>query len=345
MPNDKLDRIRCKALIYVVGHSRGGTTWLGSLLSLHPELRYIFEPFASQAHPYTGIDTQALFNNNRLFQKEKRSTETEYISPSFFNMIEDNPALEPYVPLVQIHQARLVEKLFGDVADRYVAFKQPRMENFGWALGAIKPDKALVIDRDPFGIINSYHRGNFWKWLSLEYPLAAQTVPEEYPQFAPLFDGERDLYEKLLILSYIRSQVVREYCRERGILVIHYQDLCFYTVDVMRQVAEAIGLPLTEAYEAKLDAAAHPETTSEGWLDVNKDPQARVFGWRKELPENVVERLSAFIQRYHMDVVYPGGGLPELTAEETAASRALDRRRARADAPRRIIRYLRKALH
>ncbi len=34
---------------------------------------YLFEPFASQAHPCTGIDTQTIFNGGRFVRSRRKS--------------------------------------------------------------------------------------------------------------------------------------------------------------------------------------------------------------------------------------------------------------------------------
>src|SRR5262245_45192103 len=98
-------------LVYIAGHSRGGTTWLGSLFALHSEVAYVFEPFASQAHPFTGIDTKTIFNNNREYLRGKLHREVEYPSPHFFNMSARLEELEVFVPLVRLHAERVLDRL------------------------------------------------------------------------------------------------------------------------------------------------------------------------------------------------------------------------------------------
>lgn len=307
------------ALFYVAGHSRGGTTWLGSLLKLHPDVQYVFEPFASQAHAFTGFDTQTIFNNHRTYVENKLEPKTEYISPHFFNMSSDIPELEPYRLPLQMHQERLIERMLKDVSNKYVVFKQPRMENLGWALSVIQPDRAVVINRSPFGIINSYHKGNFWSWMRYEFPLAAKTVPIDYPEFAALFEGDHTPAEKLLIMSYIRTKVVEKYCKAHNIKMILYKELCYDTPGVMSEVSQHLGLPFTDEYQAIIHKQAVPEQVSEGWLDTNKIPFDRAQAWRYELPPDVIETLSRFIDRHQLDIPYPGHGLPALSPEEIRA--------------------------
>lgn len=319
--------IDCRSLVYVVGHSRGGTTWLGSLLRQHPAVRYIFEPFASQAQPYTGFETQSLFNNTRRYQQDKQEPRFEHPSPRFFNMDPDEPALSTYRNTAREHLRRLVSLRHGDVRDAVVILKQPRLENLGWVVGVLQPDRCLFVDRHPFGVINSYHRYAFWDWISLEYPLAAATASQQDPSLAVLFAEANDCFEQLLVLSHARAKVVGTYCSSRSLPVFSYEDLCLDPVQVMRKVCVWCDLEPTDDYLASVARSSRPEQRSDGYLDVNKNPLERMYGWRRELPPDVIDRLAAFVVRHGLPVPVPGAGLPELTKEERASGVAIETKR------------------
>jgi hypothetical protein len=327
-------------LLYVVGHSRGGTTWLGELISLHPDVGYIFEPFASQCHYFTGFDTQTLFNNARYIRLDKRGPLLpDHPSSFFFNMEPEAPGLRRYRDLAKMHVRRLVEAAFRDRTGYTLALKQPRLENLGWAASAIGADHVVVLDRHPFGVIGSYRLGNHWGWMDLEWPLAKASIPDAYEEFRGMIEGARDRYEKLLVLSYMRSQVATEFARQRGCHLVQYEDLCRDPSRQMREIFAYVNLPFSDEYRAKLTAKLQDTTPETGhFLDTRKRPEERADGWRRELPPEIVENLTSFILKHGMEIATPGHGMSPLKESERSEAIRFNRQRRRRAAKRRIRR-------
>lgn len=51
---------RWSELTLLTGQGRSGTTWVGDLLSRHPDLRYLFEPCSIKYHPRLSTSDLAL---------------------------------------------------------------------------------------------------------------------------------------------------------------------------------------------------------------------------------------------------------------------------------------------
>jgi len=305
-------------LSYVAGHSRGGTTWLGELISLHPSLNYIFEPFASDAHSFTGYDTRTLLANGRVFRPLKRPpTRVENPSPSFLNMDPDSPHLEAYRVLVRSHLRLLADKYFSGQTDYHLVIKQPRIENVGWVSGILDTDRVIIMDRHPFGVINSYRTGDFWSWMRVEWPLAQATVPACLPGSSAVFDAARNRYERLLVLSWVRNRIASDFCARGSGLLITYEELCKETLTVLQKAMQYIGVPWTKEYEARLGGyASRPTVDSGHFLETRRNSHFRASGWRRELPLEVIRCLTAFVLRHNLEIPVPGHGLAPISPAE-----------------------------
>ncbi|MFO0906596.1 MAG: sulfotransferase [Pirellulales bacterium] len=308
-------------LTYVVGHSRGGTTWLGELIACHRDLRYIFEPFASQAHPYTGVDTQTLFNGGRFIRRQKRgAAHADLPVPQFFR--EPQTEQDPFAELTQMHLARLANYYFPDERDYQLVVKQPRLENLGWAVHTLRPHRIIILDRHPLGVVNSLSRWNVLHWNDIEWRLFTQDASLT-PQQRRLAAAAETIEERILVLSYLRSQYAREFCRtRRDARWFEYESLCVAPRETVLQIWDFLALDNDDASRQRLDAtlAAREPEADNSMHDTHQDPLRRSAAWRAELPADVRERLLRFIEREALDIPLPGAGLPPLTRSEQLAS-------------------------
>jgi hypothetical protein len=315
-------------LTYVVGHSRGGTTWLGELLACHPAVRYLFEPFASQAHPCTGIDMQTVFNGGRFIHRAKRGRPVADIPiPRFFRTAADDPSEGLLARLAATHLAAVARRAFPDDHGHHLVAKQPRIENVAWAAAAIAADHVIGLDRHPFGVVNSVRRWGMLNWTKIEWAILGAD-PTVVPADRALIDAAGSPEERLLVISWLRSQHLREFAAGNAAILVDYETLCLDSVAETTRVWRAVGLEAGEPERARLrDLLA---TRDEGedqrarFLNVFKDPLSRVHAWRRELPDSIRRRLEAFVHRHALPIPLPGAGLPALSAAERRLARQAD---------------------
>jgi hypothetical protein len=326
---DQVPRLGAR-LTYVVGHARGGTTWLGELLACHGEVRYVFEPFASQAHPCTGIDMQTVFNGGRFIHPDKRGRRTADLPvPRFFRTPLD-PGADRLARLAAEHLAEVVRRAHPDAADRHVVVKQPQIENVAWATAAINADSVVALDRHPFGVVNSVWRWRMLNWTKIDRALV-EADDSLSPDIKAIFAAAATREERLLVLSWLRSRHVREFIRSRpdGVLV-EYEQVCLDPVGETRRVWRRLGLPEDAAAEVRL--AALVAKRGDGgdalgrFFNVHQDPLARRHAWRHELPDSLRRRLERFVHRHRLGIPLPGAGLPALTRGERLRAQANDLR-------------------
>lgn len=319
-----------RSLTYVVGHSRGGTTWLGELVACHPRVRYVFEPFASQAHPCTGIDMQTVFNGGRFILHRKRGRPVPDIPvPRFFRAVTDDPTARRLGQLAALHVDTVAAAAFPGEADYHLVIKQPRIENVGWASAAISADHVVALDRHPLGVVNSVRRWGMLKWTRIEWAIISrdETLPATTRSLIAAADTPE---ERLLVLTWLRSRHLRDWvATSPQALLVEYDSLCANpfaeTLRVWRHAGLSADPESCAALSALLAKRDRPgEDSGSRFLHVHKDPLARQHAWRWELPDSIRRRLERFIRRHGLDIALPGAGLPDLSGTERLLARQAD---------------------
>ena len=306
-------------LTYLAGHSRGGTTWLAELLACQSDVRYLFEPFASQAHPCTGIDTQTIFNGGRFIRVQKQGALLPDIPlPRFFREAPVPQQPDPFGDLARQHLGRLVAHYFPGECGYHLLLKQPRLENLAWVVAACGPLRVVILDRHPFGVVNSLCRWNVIHWSEIEWQILQRdtTLPGTYRTLA---EDARTPAERMLVLAYLRSMHARDFCRTfPETTFVQYEHLCRDPWSQVPAIWRQLGWPVHFADLARLEVKlrARQPVTDNRLLDTHRDPQARCDAWRHELPTTIREELLGFSSRHSLDIPIPGCGLPPLTRSE-----------------------------
>lgn len=315
------------SLTYVVGHSRGGTTWLGELVGCHSAVRYIFEPFASQAHPCTGIDMQTVFNGGRFILRGKIGAPVlDAPVRKFLRDTESDPTGGLLGALARTHLRELARRAFPGQRPYHLVVKQPRIENVEWAVDALPADFVVAIDRHPFGVVNSVRRWQMLKWVRLDWAMLEQD-PELSKELRPMIAAARIPEERLLVLSWLRSRHLRSFVASRPkAVLVEYEILCRHPLEETLRVWRHMGLAADgvgrERLEGLLEKRCEEGDVRTRFLNTHRDPATRLCAWRHELPDRLRRRLEAFVRRHALPIPLPGDGLPELsTAERIVAKR------------------------
>jgi hypothetical protein len=313
-------------LTYVVGHSRGGTTWLGELIACHPGVRYLFEPFASQAHPCTGIDTQTIFNGGRHIRKRKLGLPVADIPvPRFFREPTSEPNGDLLSRLAATHLSEVAWRAFPDERGYHLVAKQPRIENITWVAAAIAPDHIIALDRHPFGVVNSFRRWGVLHWCDIEWTILAEDRSLG-PAARILIEDARTPEERLLVITWLRSLHMRQFAEAcTTATLIDYESLCLNplaeTLRLWRSIDLGAGDEEIVALRNLLATRRGGHDRRSRFYNVHKNPLSRVHAWRHELPQAIRRSLENFVRRHGLAIPLPGAGLPELTTAERWTSR------------------------
>lgn len=316
-------------LIYLTGHCRGGTTWLGKLLSMHPDTHYIFEPFISTMHPYTGIDTFHLFSNGRCYKHLKQGNPIfEQFTHTFFPEPDDKD-LDDFKDLVKLHLNRLIEKYFSGEKINTLIIKQPRQELAAWSEKALNANYVIVVERHPFGIINSYQKIDAFSWIEFDWLHALKTIPQTHPELMFLFEEVSTDYEKLLVLTYIRQQILKNFQGRDNWMFINYEDLCEDAIMYIKKIIKFVGLSWNSKVREKIGnliSNNESNSSSNSVFDTRKNSIDRMNAWRFELSKNVQEQLCSFVKKKNLDIALPGDVLEPLSLEEHRLSNQYNRK-------------------
>jgi hypothetical protein len=316
-------------LTYIVGHSRGGTTWLGELLACHRGLRYLFEPFASQAHPCTGIDMQTVFNGGRFIHHRKLGRPVADIPvPRFFRDAAADPTGRLLATLAATHLSEVARRAYPDERGYHLVAKQPRIENVGWAAAAIGATRVIGLDRHPFGVVNSVRRWGMLGWVKIDWAI----LQEDDSLSSDVRDVVRAASspdERVLVTTWLRTRHLREFAASHpNSLLVEYESLCLDPVAETTRLWRAIGLDAGDAEMERLHGFLATRRDGEDrrsrFLNVFKDPRSRVHAWRQELPASIRRRLESFVRRHGLSIPLAGAGLPELSATERLSARQAD---------------------
>lgn len=316
-------------LTFIVGHARGGTSWLGALVACHGGVRYLFEPFASQAHPCTGIDTQTVFNGGRFIHRNKVGRPVADIPiPRFFRAAAVDRGSRLLATLAATHLAEVARKTFPAERGYHLVVKQPRIENVAWAAAAIGADHVVALDRHPFGVVNSVRRWRMLNWTRIDWAVLDADDSLSAADRALMRDA-RSPEERLLVTTWLRSRFLREFAAARpDVTVATYEALCADPAGETHRLWRAIGLDVGPAERAALASLLARRGAGEDergrFHNVFKDPASRLHAWRRELPESIRRRLEAFVRRHALPIPLPGAGLPELAAAERWHARRAD---------------------
>lgn len=301
-------------LIYIFGHSRGGTSLIGDILSHSADANYLFEPFASQAHEYTGFDTQTLFNNGRFLRLNKKGEKKlENVSPFFEFSTDLDPRSAQFAAIPKAHIDRLIQ-LKGFTPKKYLFLKQPRVENIHWVAQFLQPDAFIFINRHPYGIISSYIKGNHFAWLETELPTARRLVQVKYQHLEPALQKANTPARQELVLTLLRNQIASDFIQQQNeaVATFDYDELCSTPFQSL-QILAKLGLDVDAGMQAYLEKLLKSSKTfQENAWDTTQNLAYKSMAWQRELPLPVWKDLNQFCQEAQLLPLMPDQQLPEI---------------------------------
>jgi hypothetical protein len=281
-------------VILATGHRRGGTTWLGRMLSLSQNSGYIFEPLTHTRHPQTA-QVAALRHFNRTTQHWILSW-----PPAGQNEAE-------YARVV----ARQIEELFDMYFSAPVGtliIKQPGIEHLPLLHGVLQPEMSVYIKRHPVAILNSYDKSNLYdawntrqqfQWLRND--IACLRPDLSYM----LSDVGRDHETQVLCMCCIAHRLAQDRAREGKLTVINYEDLANGGPAAAEQLFSLLGLQLSEEKVDQLNRLFSPTRPRAGFLDTEKDSKRRVTAYTSELAPWQLSNAKSYLEGIGYDTLVP----------------------------------------
>jgi len=280
--------------ILVTGSHRSGSTWVGKMLALPSEVKYISEPF----NPIIGIK-----KINKWFLYINDKNEAEY----------------------QSEIERLL-KFMGDVPFNLPAVKY-------W-LNALRPGKKRPLLKDPIAAMSSDWLSSTFNMqvvVLLRHPAAFHSSLKRvnwHFDFNNFLDQTELMSDHLSSLKPLIEKPNKTYVEEAGILwlciyrvldafsqkhpdwiVVRHEDLSRNPVEEYQKLYQKLDLEFTNKIKAEIIKTSGGHNSAEAKqgqaLDLNRDSRGLIKSWQKHLSQEEIKRIRELTEplahKYYSD--------------------------------------------
>ena len=270
--------------VFLLGHDRSGTTWLGRTLGLAPDSIYLHEPVNSHASGLGNWDCYNLY-----LPASCRNAECERI---FDQAVQG-------VGVRNLSHAEIGRRLFGDPA---VVIKETGgMMNGEWFARRYKARIAILF-RHPVPLILSNIRmaaHNAGNWLG---KLRGQeTLMREHCADLDLdriLGADPDLFTRFAAVYCIRYRVVlHQLARNPGWLRLEYADFCKNPVDRFRELFHGLDLMFTPGIEESIRESCSTDG-SEAFFGTKRVSRVMAESWRTKVDRSDAAKVRRVLEAF-----------------------------------------------
>lgn len=297
--------------ILVTGSHRSGTTWVGKVLSAHPELEYIHEPLNLNITPASWgilpVERSSWYqsigaHNGRAFLPAfKRMVNFRYDIHAALSRIprsdeysrDELLIFDEYRRFVTAH-ARGARAL---IKDPFAVVSVP------WFVEKLEADVVITI-RHPAGFVSSLRRLG-WSF-GLEDFLSQPELMERYPIPAKdLKDFQRFKRDgdeiALIALGWKHiHRIIRDLLKTHPNLVyVRHRDLAHHPTEMFHRIVDRLGLPWVAELEKKIaetTAVRNPSELKPGkHHGVNLDSRKNAMVWKRRLQRREIDTIRRIV--------------------------------------------------
>lgn len=293
----------CRPIV-VSGSHKSGSTWVGKMLSLHPKVGYIHEPFSPLRRP--GISHSAF---SRWFTYVYSTNEAEYLkalTDSFcfnYNIRESLSSLTNLYDFARaINNALLT---YGHkVKGSRPLLKDPiALFSLEWLSSSFNTETVVLI-RHPAAFVNSVLRAGwnlpFGDILAqaalLEGPL--RYFAEDVEEYA---SKEKSPLDKAILFWNIAHKRIYDYqMAHADWIYVRHEDLILDPVLQFKVLYERLGIPFESHYESVINADSGIQSSAipvrfsaMGNAYIRRDPSSIRKSWIKQLESFEISRIRS----------------------------------------------------
>jgi hypothetical protein len=303
-------------LILLVGMPRSGTTWIGKIFDSHPDTLYRHEPDSAEPIPELPV-TPAVDDWQRYRQSVRsfadwlpamRATKVAGSLPTFSKSYMSRSTA--YSQRVAIMVTKLAARAFGECGvPRFVRYERIPQLRIVWKsiestgrLGVLVRSittRSILILRHPCGYVASVLRGEAQRKFgdtacsSEDYGILEMLLDTQPARVCGLTMAALRVAEPVERLAWqwrlFNDKALAEIQGRKDVLVIRYEDLCAAPVKQVENLFRFAGLSWAGQTERFL--AASTSARRSGYYSVFKDPREAAWGWRRELPQAMIDRI------------------------------------------------------
>lgn len=292
--------------VLVTGAPRSGTTWVGRMLTIGPELYYVHEPY----NPL--IKSSAAMYQLKIphyFIHICADNEAEFLAPSR-RLIEDRYSWKQGILGVRSPRDLL------DVLRNARASSQRRSRG---ARPLIKDPIALmsaewltrrfdmhciVLIRHPAAFVASMKRLGWAshpeKWALPQLLLMRDYLRPFEEQIRKMSEGEHDLIERASLAWKMHHHVISLYrARNKDWIFLRHEDISRDALTSFEMLYDRLGLPFTEEARkviVEYSGKANPERATGTEKTLKLDSRQNISSWKHRLSAEEISRIRSYVE-------------------------------------------------
>ncbi len=277
-----------KKPIIVTGAHRSGTTWVGQMIALDKNVRYIHEPF--------NIDEPRKHPLKYWFEyvSEDDPADRQKEIYNFINEILDFNLKGVSKDFSMIRGPRDIQRFLKDSFER--THKRPLIKDpiaimsTDWLATKFNADVVVLI-RHPAAFVASLKVKKWaheFKHYTQQEKLMEILAP--YADQIKLFEkSEQDIIDQGILLWNIAYYRIHQYKKAfPDWIYVRHEDLSMDPVNEYKKIYEQIGLNFTQKVEKKIVESS----TAKKAGHLTRDSKENVLTWKKRLTDNEIERIK-----------------------------------------------------
>ncbi len=306
-----------RSLAGIFGHGRCGSTWLGAIVSSHPDVAYRFEPFGR---------LQRRLGRLPVMQASEMGPRT---LPALYDLLlSAYPEVEkpPFFPKNYAMRATAGRSVLWPLARRSaicgdlfrwmytprgrppIVFKAVAKEDRFVALASRSDVPLVYLLRHPCATVESILRGQRHGWLGqgrlkIASALIKNHAPKLFDQFGDQIGSMTPLEKETLIWRAMQEHCYRVIQQCPGVHLVFYEQLCRQPVDTAAAVLAHFGLSMDDQVCAFIRAST---SRQRGWrlgawwgnsfFNIFRGTRITSDAWRDRLTSHERQRIIELVK-------------------------------------------------
>jgi len=296
--------------ILVTGSHRSGTTWVGRILSVSPDVGYIHKPFNPLHRRFNPGICKAKFKYQYTYVTEEN--EAKFYDDILATIKFRYNLLHQIKVVIKKRQGfrTLARQYIGFLTNRYIKhvrplFKDPlALFSTEWLSKRFNMDVVILI-RHPAAFVSSVKRMNwpahdFSQFLKQPLLVRDHLYPFE-KEIKDLVKNEHDVIDEGILLWKMFYYVVDKFKgNNNDYIFVKHEDLSLNQIEEFRNLCRRLNIEFTEKIEKAIfehSNSANPSEAPNGVLhQLKRDSVSNIKNWEKRLSKSEIERIREGVQ-------------------------------------------------
>lgn len=307
----------------IFGTGRSGTTWLGSMVSSHPEVVYRFEPFhrlrnkeEKMREACQLIESDAFSNDDltlvydALLPAYPECEKSPFFTKDFSMKLSWGQSITSYASRKSPLMAQIYRYLYTPTERPMLIFKEVDLGNMVLQFLLKTTMPVVYIVRHPCAVVSSHLEGQKKSLM----PSARRTVLKDLleknsPTLAQKYASnvsELSIVEQEALLWRLDVDRVVRACQDQdnGLLVI-YEALTLHPLEIAQKVFAHFGLQMTPQTQTFIEESTQSDLSTQAkrgdqfinsYFTVYRDPQVAREQWKTRLSAEEQEKIRNIVR-------------------------------------------------